>query len=200
MSISVTSFNCKGFKERNYDFIKFLFDRSDIMLLQETWLYSFEHDKIGKLLGNNALYFSKSAMQDTDVGRLGRPFGGCAVVCKAHINMSITPLETHSNRLCAIHLKNSLESIIIISAYMPCNDGSAVSLNEYIDVLIEISTILNSYNDSKTVIGGDFNTDLGRDSIYSKHLKQFLNSENLLCSSTEFNNKSFTYESSLGAK
>ena len=200
MSITVTSFNCKGFKERNDDFIKLIFDKSVILLLQETWLYTFEHEKIGQIMGNDALYFAKSAMQDTDIGRLGRPFGGCAVVCRSHINMSITPLETQSNRLCAVHLKNSINSIILISVYMPCNDGSVMSFNEYIDVLVEISSILHSYSDSKTIIGGDFNTDLDRESNYSLYLKQFLNSENLLCSSVVFNDKSFTYQSSMGAK
>ena len=41
--LNIVSFNCAGFKHRNYDYINDIFKDSDILFLQETWLYSFEH-------------------------------------------------------------------------------------------------------------------------------------------------------------
>ena len=47
--LSIVSFNYKGFKPRNYDYIDKLFVLSDILLLEETWLYNFEINKIKNL-------------------------------------------------------------------------------------------------------------------------------------------------------
>lgn len=48
--LNVISFNCTGLKYRNYDYLKDLFIKSEIMLLQKTWLHAFQHDDIKGVL------------------------------------------------------------------------------------------------------------------------------------------------------
>ena len=38
-----TAFNCQGFKYRNYNYVNEIFNKCNILMLQETWLYNFEH-------------------------------------------------------------------------------------------------------------------------------------------------------------
>ncbi len=49
-SLKVASFHCTGFKFRNYDYLQDIFKRRDILLIQETWLYNFQHVDMGKVL------------------------------------------------------------------------------------------------------------------------------------------------------
>ena len=97
-NLKIISFNCKGFKERNYDFLKCLFETCDILLLQETWLYSFQKKEITNLLKDSDCHTS-SSMQDDDVGRRGRPFGGLGIVWKKSIPMKVTPIQTTNVRI-----------------------------------------------------------------------------------------------------
>ena len=73
--LDIISYNCKGFKERNYDYIKNLFNKCDVLMLQETWLYKFQESNIKNLFVDSNC-FSVSSLQDDDVGRQGRPLGG----------------------------------------------------------------------------------------------------------------------------
>ena len=80
-SLRLVSFNCKGFKDRNYDYLRELYNKFDIMILQETWLYSFQDNIIKKVLNGSDCY-SISEMNPADIDRLGCPFSGCALVWK----------------------------------------------------------------------------------------------------------------------
>ena len=61
--LCVKSFNCKGFKPRNYSYIKKVFEDASILLIQEHWLYNFEFEHFSKILTNSS-YHAKSSMQD----------------------------------------------------------------------------------------------------------------------------------------
>ncbi len=73
-SLKIVSFNCSGFKFRNYDYLKDIFRKCDILLIQETWLYNFQHEEIGKVLVDSE-HHAVSAMDECDVSRVGRPYG-----------------------------------------------------------------------------------------------------------------------------
>ena len=201
--IRFVSFNCKGFKERNFQYLNELYSKSDIMFLQETWLYSFQESDIKKVLAGSDCY-TVSSMCPDDVGRTGRPFGGVALIWRQSLPIVVTPLHTQSNRLCAAILNIDNVNIIIMSIYMPTNDGSLINQNKFNDVLNEISSILGSYNDYHVLIGGDFNLDLvrDRDSRYSDLLNDFLIKESLVNNDCMFDIKSsdYTYEGPNGIK
>lgn len=50
--LTVASFNCQGFKYRNYQFITKLFDMCSILLIQGHWLYEFEFNILNEILTN----------------------------------------------------------------------------------------------------------------------------------------------------
>ena len=64
---------------RNFDYLNSVFDKCDILLLQETWLHNFQFNEFTNVL-NNCNYHAVTAMDKADIGRVGRPFGGCAFV------------------------------------------------------------------------------------------------------------------------
>ena len=103
-NLSICSFNCTSFKSRNHEYIRDLYSRHDILLLQETWLYEFQFSEIAKVLPNSKCHLV-SSMEVDDVGRVGRPYGGCCIVWNSQLVMTFEPLPTRSSRLCAMVAK-----------------------------------------------------------------------------------------------
>ena len=135
------TFNCEGFKNRMYDYTKSEFENCDILLLQETWLYNFEHKNFTDIIPN-CQYHAVSAMEEAELGRLGRPHGGCAILWKKNLAVSVTPINTTSPRLCVVHMKSEQIKVIIISVYMPNDDNSNMNYEIYGEVLYETSAII----------------------------------------------------------
>ena len=200
--ISIASFNCKGFKERNFDYLKELYDKVDIMMIQETWLYSFEDNIINKIF-NGCNNYSVSAMNDSDIGRKGRPYGGCSIVWKNSLAIKVSPINTISNRICAVCIECDADNLLLINVYMPTIDSSVDNLNEYSDVLGELSSLIQTFNDSKILIGGDFNIDFERDvrTRFYGVLSDFLVEESLMThdESVPLTSPYFTFQSYNGS-
>ena len=72
-NFDIISYNCKGFKERNYDYLRNIFRRCDIMLVQETWLHLFQQSQIKDLQRDSDCH-TVSSMKDNDILRMGRPY------------------------------------------------------------------------------------------------------------------------------
>ena len=126
--LKVISYNCKGFKERNYDYLVNIYTQCQILLIQETWLYSFQQDSIAKLLKDSDCH-SVSSMKNDDVGRRGRPFGGLAIVWKKTVPMKVTPISTTSVRLCAVKIDIQNTNVLIINVYMPVFSENVSNIN-----------------------------------------------------------------------
>ena len=197
-NLKIISFNCKGFKNRNYDFLKDVFDKCDILLIQESWLFDFEIKNVTDVLSNSSC-IGISAMKDCDIGRQGRPFGGCLIVYKRNLAIPVNKVATSSSRLCVASLTNEYFKILVISVYMPVDDNSNVSFIEYGEIMNEMSGLLKIYNDFTIIIGGDFNTDFKRQSLNLNLLNNFITVESLICSSLIFE-PDFTFENSFGAR
>ena len=198
--IKITSFNCTGFKPRNYDYISDIYNKCDILLIQETWLYNFE-----SYLFNNILpgcqYHAKSSMDESNVTRIGRPFGGLAVVWNKNLALSIIPVETASDRLCAVVIKSDNQSIVLCNVYMPCDNNTDANFEIYGDVLYEMLTLFELYRGYDFIIGGDFNVDFRRNESRNLGLlKQFIDEEMFTCVSLQCPNTEFTYENNRGNK
>ena len=138
-----------------------------MLLLQETWLYNFEHNVFDNIL-QSCQYHAISSMDETDIGRLGRPYGGCAIIWHQNLNLSVVPINTLSKRICAVHIKGDNFDCIFASIYMPNDDNSNNSFEIFGDVLYEISTLISLYDDSDIILGGDINVDFSR-----SHFEEF---------------------------
>ena len=85
------------------------------------------------------------------------------------MNCKIEELKCISNRLCGLKLLINEFEILIINVYMPCDPGLMEgNLNEYNDVLAELNQIILCSCSQHVIIGGDFNTDMGRNNAQTK--------------------------------
>ena len=100
--LKIVSYNCKHFVTfgDKFTFIDELFSDCDLLFLQELWMYQSEFHKLLSLGGSTDM-IATSAM-DESVHRVGRPFGGCAIVWSASLKGSITKIECPCNQICAI--------------------------------------------------------------------------------------------------
>ena len=140
-------------------------------------------------------------MKDDDIDRQGRAFGGCAIIWKRSMTSPILPVETLTSRVCAVALKNNNDNFLFLSVYMPVDNNTLSSVNEFNVVLVEISRLLKEYEGFKIIIGGDFNIDFTRTPV-SKNTELLLNfmlNESLLANNNIFNNDDFTFLSNTGS-
>ena len=198
--LKITSFNCKGFKPRNYDYVNDLYKACDILFLQETWLYNFEFNQFSNNL-QNCQYHAMSAMDESDITRVGRPYGGLAIIWKNNLALSITPIKTINPRLCAVMVKSNNLNIIMCNLYLPCDDNTDVNFELYGETLYDLINIIDTYRGFDLIIGGDLNTDFNRNESRNLDLlNQFINDELLNCISLELSSNNFTFQNSRGNK
>ena len=199
--MNIISYNAKGFKPRNYDYIEYLFKQCQILLIQETWLYEFQSNIITKVL-NDCLYYTVSTMNSNDIGRQGRPYGGLAIVWHKCLPFNILPIKTDNKRIACVTVTTDIIKLILINVYMPQNNNSQQSYEEFGDVLDEISSLIRTYANYNCLIGGDINIDFNKNnSLNITLMKRFLEIESLLCSNLKFKLKDlFTYESFDGSR
>lgn len=82
------------------------------------------------------------------------------------------PISVDSKRCVASIISFSNVKFLLINVYMPTD--APQSNEEYEHVLHEINLIMQLHNDINNVIlGGDFNTDCGRQSVNTTSLKSF---------------------------
>ena len=197
--LKITTFNCQGFKDRMYDYVNELFMLSDILLLQETWLYKFEHSNFNKIIPN-CQFHAISSMDEAEIQRRGRPFGGCAILWKRNLKLKITPVNSTSPRICAVEVNSEQIKVLLITVYMP-NDNDLNGNNDlYGDILSEISSIICNY-EHDIIISGDLNVDFNRiNSNNLELLKHFINIEELECATLKITHNNFTREDNLGSR
>ncbi len=62
-------------------------------------------------------------------------------------------------------------SLLIFNVYMPCdNKGDDANYQDYVDVMREIEQMILATNSTYVLCGGDFNTDIMRNSLHSLKL------------------------------
>ena len=189
----IASYNCKGFKHRNYDYLHRLFNESDVLLIQEHWLFNFEFDIFNKLL-NNCLYTAKSGMDDCEFVS-GRPYAGVAILWSKLINCKFEVLNTNSNRICAVKYIFDINELLILYVYMPNFKGG--NEDEYFDILTEIYGLIDTHNNADVVLGGDFNCNFNSTHLRSNLLKDLISSSML---KYPINNIDFTFRGINGVK
>ena len=173
-----------------------VFNKCDILLLQETWLHNFQFNEFTNVL-NNCNYHPVTAMDEADIGRVGRPFGGCAIVWHRDLALTVTPVVTTSPRICAVIITSGHTSILVMSLYMPTDDDN--NFVAYGEVLHEVSSIISTYDSLDVILGGDLNVDYSRFASRNLNLlKCFISQEDLICATLPISNNEYTRIDSRG--
>ena len=126
---------------------------------------------------------------------IGRPFGGCAILYRKSLSSCVTPLETCSDRFCALKLLDlSGSTTLMISVYMPAECAPS-HFSDYLNTLGEIEGFIDSQQCDNIVLAGDFNVDFDRGGSLADILLDFISDLDLVASDLSYRNSvGFTYE------
>ena len=177
-NISISSYNVKDFNNDKFIAVKYLFDNSTFMLLQETWLNDKEF--IRKFKNNISMHsecISANKMDLVDFKR-GRRHGGVSICYHSNIKSKVETIPTRSKRICAQKITIDDIILLLINVYMPSTDTTD-DLDEYTSILQEISSILIKSLTPLIIIGGDWNADPSRKDGRTKRFKEFIQREKL---------------------
>ena len=136
-----------------------------------------------------------SSSMDKSVPLIGRPYGGCSIIWSSNIICKVDTTERISKRLCAVKVTVDGIEFVLFSTYNSCDKGYANhDLFEYIHFLNEVSDVCNKAASQYFVLGGDFNTNLIRDTPQTRDLRSFVKNEQMfLCIDAECSNIPYTY-------
>ena len=137
------TYNMKGF-DTSVDYIRSEVDviKPDIVCLQETWHLSHACDKLSTL-HKDCMYFEQSGIDSNLTIIFGRPKGGLAIMFKRSLAGYMSKLETNSQRVCAAHMKGDGADILIVNAYMPCDNRRCNYVNpEYQNAIESIDMLI----------------------------------------------------------
>lgn len=191
-SLSALTFNMHGFNQGSV-LLKEVCEKQiyDLIFIQEHWLYP---SNISKLLEISPHYIGHgiSAMESAvDAGFIkGRPYGGCAILVNNKYKNMHADVCTFE-RVVAILLGD----VLLINVYCPCENGSTEGFDALNEILANIANILDTYKAQYVVIGGDFNTDLSKDTTHSVLIKEFLDEYGIkYCKSEMFGSVNIQFE------
>ena len=117
-TIQIATWNCRGL-HNSIPYIKLLISKgTDILVLQEHWLWPFEMDQLESIDPN----YTHTAVCDnrlSPTSTLGRGCGGCAILWKKTIPATLVS-NLESDRICGIQLplEGNHSALTILGAYI----------------------------------------------------------------------------------
>ncbi len=91
---------------------------------------------------------------------LGRPYGGLCIMWRKPLGSFVT-LKQYTERIIGIEVKGST-NLSLLNVYLPYDNNKCESLDNYMQILAEISAIIKNCSTHEMVIMGDFNADCKR--------------------------------------
>ena len=193
-SISIASYNCKHFKDAGLKYYEDILKKANIIFLQEHCLYEKQFSNFYAV--GDIGFIGVSAMDDS-VLRLGRPFGGCAILWKNELNCSFKKIECYTSRICAAicTLANGL-NILVINTYLPCDDRyQSENYYELADILGKLICLIQDHRYDAVIVGGDLNCDFTRRTPHVSAVREFIAAADLsLCTSHSIAEVDYTFE------
>ena len=161
-------------------------------MIQQHWLL---HEQLSLLNINNDFLSSGVSGMDSSNLILTRPFGGCAILFRRSLLPFVSCLDSFSKRFCSVLLHDRCgTTTLLICVYLPHNDGSSSSHNEYLIALGELEGFISRHTSDHILIAGDFNVDFCHTSMTLQHLHTFMTELNLVSADLPFHSSiGFTY-------
>lgn len=174
-TFTFVSFNCKNVK-RSVDSIRELCRTSDIVALQETWLYPDEIPYLNTI--DQEFSYTGTSAVDTSAGILvGRPHGGVAILWRSAQFSNVTVLSTDNPRICAVKIEKYDKPIVIMCVYMPTNCSE--NMPDFINCLGTVSAIIEDCEIESVYIMGDFNAHPHK--LFFNELMEYCIEQKLCC-------------------
>ena len=161
MNITVTTYNLHGFNQGSV-LLPTLCKSSDIILVQEHWLYPDELHKFNAI-DDDFMSVCTSAMSNVlPMGiRRGRPYGGIGILLRKSLLPTYRCIAKRERFIAIL-----VTDVMFVNVYLPCISN----LEEYEEalecILSDLHCVISDAHVGKVVIGGDFNfefinTDVG---------------------------------------
>ena len=175
LMIRISSYNCKSFK-RNVNGIARLCNISDIVFVQEHWLFPSDLPLLNNV-HQEFMSFGISSIDPSDGLLLGRPYGGVAVLWRNSLAPFVKPLSFDDDRIIGLEcLLNGLK-ILLLGVYLPYDNKH--NFDQYVYYLAKLRSIIEDFESPYVCILGDFNADIHRQTEFGRELQSFGHEANL---------------------
>lgn len=165
----ISSYNCKSAK-RNAGGIARLCENSDIVLLQEHWLFPSDLPSLNNI-HNDFVAYGISSIDPSQGLILGRPFGGVAVLWRNNLSPFVRPISFNDDRIVALECCINGLKILLIGVYLPYDNKQ--NFAQYVHYLAMLKSIIDEYDSPYVCILGDFNADIVKQTDFGKELEGF---------------------------
>jgi len=145
----------------------------DIFMLQEHWLTPANIVKFNEMFPTYLGFGASALSHKVECGPLvGRPFGGVFTLIKSSL-LSVTRCIHVAERFVIVLVGD----VLLINVYLPCvgTVDRDIITN---DMLLEICTFKEQYDNCGCLLAGDFNTDLDKNTNVSKDINHYLMDNN----------------------
>ena len=176
-NITFCSYNVKNYDNVKYEAVKSIFPTCTFLLVQETWLAEKEFIRRFRNDFPNSECVSSNKMDLNGIDA-GRRYGSVGICYHSNVNCKVDYIKTISKSICAQNIAFSDINLLLINVYMPSSDNKD-KLEEYADILHEISSICITSGTQYIIVGGDWNADPIRQDGRTKLFRDFLSQENL---------------------
>ena len=185
--LRLSFYNCRGFPKNRHALslrmdLDSLFDKTDILCLQETWL--FEQDL--SCLNNVHVDFVGIGTSTFDLSRglcSGHAPGGVAILYRQSLQSCIEPISFDVDWCVGAKVSIDGKSFYVINLYLPhqCVENEP----EYLEKLGNLSSILEGVNLTSYILVGDWNANLGQtgQATFAEHMTEFCEEHSLVVSS-----------------
>ena len=191
VTLGIASFNCRGIYSSQEE-IRALCNTNKIVCIQEHWLAKQELHALNTVCDD--FRGTGSSPVDLSSGSIrGRPHGGVGVLWHKSLDSFVSVLDLHSEWACGINVSLQGDTVCILSVYLPyeCDENQ----DDYIRALEELKVLVDESVTPLIFILGDYNTDILKQSTFSRYIEQFLSESNLLLSDNLFLDTGYTYVS-----
>ena len=178
----ISSYNCQSSK-RNAGGIQLLCDTSDVIFLQEHWLFPADLPSLNKV-HTEFMSFGISSM---DVGNgivVGRPYGGVAVMWRKSLASNVKPVVFGDDRIIGLECIFNNVKMLLLGVYLPYN--SSQNFEDFIFSLGKIRTIIEEFDSPYVYVLGDYNADIEKQTSFGKELLSFCQESDLVIADTMF--------------
>ena len=176
-NITFGSYNVKNYNLTVYETMSKLFKKCSFLLIQETWMKEQAFIDQFKKDFKYSECISASKMENKEI-MSGRKYGGVGICYHTNIKCAVETIPTKSKSICALKTVLGEISILLVNVYMPSTNEEE-DLDEYSEILFEVSSICIRNTTDFIVMGGDWNADPVRNDRRTKLFKEFIKNENL---------------------
>ena len=192
--VKLVSYNCRGISVRHptkNNVVNKLLESSDILCLQETWLWVQDLPRLNNL---SKLFFGDGvATRDTSDGIFpGHPPGGAAILWRKELDPLIKVMKFQHDWIIGInmtmppsHGEGMGKEVIILNIYLPTCSRENVA--EFSSKLDQLRVILDDIESPSVILIGDFNANIYNNNIsnFGELLIEFIEDVNMNFTSRE---------------